>query len=127
MEPGVINEEKERLTRSVLRASTQNIETEDLEDTKRIEEEVEGVIEAAVLAMNGASKQCEALSVEDIAKEAAKDDKVLELIEVIRSGVGTDRSLWSDLIKKYYREKEHLSEKDGIVTYKNRVLIPSRL
>ena len=93
MEPGVINEEKERLTRSVLRASTQNIETEDLEDTKRIEEEVEGVIEAAVLAMNGASKQCEALSVEDIAKEAAKDDKVLELIEVIRSGVGTDRSL----------------------------------
>ena len=87
----------------MLRESRQDIETEDLEDTKRIEEEVEGVIEAAVLAMNGTSKQCEALSLEDIVMEVAKDNKVLELIEVIRSGINTDRSLWSDVIKKYYR------------------------
>ena len=127
MELNFINEEPEHLTRSVLRACRQDIETEDLEESKRIEEEVEGVIEAAVLAINGTSRQCEALSLEDIAREVAKDNEVLELIEVIRLGVDTDRGLWSDVIEKYYREREHLSEKDGIVTYKNRVLIPSGL
>ena len=60
------------------------------------------------MAISGSSKDCEALTLQDVARETAKDKGVLELAGMIRSGIVEDQGSWPETIKKYYRERKNV-------------------
>ena len=126
-EESFIQEENERLTRSVVRAARQEPDALDLIDSDQIESEIEATIEAAIFAIGGSEGICEALTLEDIIKEVASDKEMTDLIEAIRTGLNEDGNTWPESLEEYRRERRNLYEKDGIVIFKDRVVIPGNL
>ena len=122
-----IEQDEERLTRSVVRASRQEPEIFDLEDSEQIECELEAIIEGTVLSIGARANHCEAISLEDIIVESAQDKEIISIIEALRSGQNEEGNTWPASLGEYKREKEHLSEKDGIVLFKSRILVPCSL
>ena len=110
-----------------MRASRQEPDALDLIDSEQIESEIEATIEAAILAIGGSEGTCEALALEDIIKGAASYKEMTELIEAIRAGLNKDGNTWPKSLEEYRKERRNLSEKDGIVIFKDRVVIPSNL
>ena len=67
------------------------------------------------------------MTLEDIIKEAASDKEMTDLIEAIRTGLNEDGNTWPESLEEYRREQRNLYEKDGIVIFKDRVVIPGNL
>ena len=59
--------------------------------------------------------------------ESAQDKEIISIIEALRSGQNEEGNTWPASLSEYKREKEHLSEKDGIVLFKSRILVPCSL
>ena len=55
------------------------------------------------------------------------DTEIRELVELIRGGLPDSRDDWPGTLYDYYRVRGDLCEKDGIVSYKKRVIIPQSL
>ena len=117
----------ERLTREVVRATRQNPEKNDLIDSEEVEDAVEANVEASVLSIGGSQGQCEAVTFAAVVKESATDNEVKQLVELVRSGIPDNKEQWPENLANYYRVRNDLSEKDGVLSYRKRVIIPRSL
>ena len=115
---------QDRLTRTVTRASYQNPTKEDEEESETLANEVEA---AMLNTISSIGNVCEAISVEDVARENELDKRIQELIKKLRTESSEENTKWGEEIKEFERERGNLSENEGIVMNKNRILIPEAL
>ena len=86
---------------------------------------MEASVEASLLVIGGHNGNCEAISLEEIVKESQEDSEMCKLKEYIRNGI--DQSSWEGSLGKYAREIKNLSEKNGVIMFKSRIVIPKAL
>ena len=79
------------------------------------------------MVIGGSNGNCEAMGVADVIQETAKDVEMKELIENIRNGKAFSEEPWPSTLSEYNRVKTDLNEKDGIVLYKKRIVVPRAL
>jgi len=84
-------------------------------------------LDPATIALTSALRQIQAVSVERVEHETARDPSLQSLMKVIQNGFPPSKQLCPDNVKEYYRYREELSVADGIILFKNRVLIPQSL
>ena len=48
-------------------------------------------------------------------------------MELIRVGVPDDKTFWPKIVLDFYKVRHNLSEKDGVVCYKKRIIVPKML
>ena len=64
----------------------------------------------------------------DKVRKAVEDDvEMKDLVDIIESGIPTDRHCMPSHLQKYHQFSDHLSTIDGVPTYKDRIIIPSSL
>ena len=117
----------ERLTREILRCTRQEPNSYDLEDTVYVAEAVKAALQASIFSIGGSGGNCEAVTLEVIVKESASDTEMKQLVELVRNGTTDDKNLWPERLSNFHRVRNSLSEKDGVLFYKSRVVVPSRL
>lgn len=84
-------------------------------------------LDPAKIAVTSAMNQIQAVSVERVGHETARDPSLQSLMETIQNGFPPSKELCPDEVKEYFRHREELSVSDGIILFKNRVLIPQSL
>ena len=119
----------QRTTREFVRSSWQEPSPLDILDTAS----VEGVVEAAIMAtissltIGGTGGVCQAVTMEAVVKESNMDTVIRQLVVQVRKGIPDKREDWPPGISEFYKVRNELCEKDGVVTYKKRVIIPNSL
>ena len=78
-------------------------------------------------AVMAAVKQIQAVSIERVEHEAARDPTLQILIHVIQNGFPVPKDSCPDEVKEYFRYREDLSVCDGLILFKSRVLVPRSL
>ena len=81
---------------------------------------------AALTMIGGGERDCEGISLEEVAVESSKDETLQQLVVALRNGTEGEATDTADL-KDFSRAWIHLSEKDGIILYKSRVVIPGNM
>ena len=101
----------------------------DLQDTESIENIVEATVCSNLLSISigGTSGKCTAVTWEVVVMESSKDNRICQLVDIIRQGISDNSDDWSMDIKDFFKVRKFLAEKDGVVTYKNRVVVPQSL
>ena len=64
---------------------------------------------------------------ESVVTESSNDMIICQLIDMIRQGISDNSQDWSSDIKDYFRVRKYLAEKDGVVLFKKRVVVPYSL
>ena len=119
----------ERLTRELVRSTRQEPSNHDIEESECVEKAVEATLQGSILSISigGSGGNCQAITWEMIVRESAKDTEIRQLVEVIRNGISDSKINWPGNLSDYFRARNDLSEKDGVVSFKRRVLVPSNL
>ena len=120
----------ERLNRDLVRLSWQHPTSWDLKDSIEIEGSVEAASRASVysIAIGGNSGLCKAVTWDMVVAESSHDKAINLLLEKIRSGISnSSQDDWPLEIQSFYRLRKDLSEKDGVVMFKKRVVVPRKL
>ena len=119
----------ERLTRELVRATRQEPNAIDIEDTIEVEKAVEAAIQSSIssISIGGSGGNCEAVTLEMVVNKSTKHPQIKQLAELIRNGIADNKQLWPDNILAYYKVRNELSEKDGVVSFKKRVVVPGEL
>ena len=115
-------ENQERLTRTIVRSNRSDPEEIDYLEANAIEQEIEAGIYSQIM-MIGGEQSCQAIGLEDVMNESEKDNEIKSLVETIRNGTED----WPSELSQYSRVKDSLSQKDGIVVFKGRIVIPKAL
>ena len=63
----------------------------------------------------------------DIRQATSSDQKMRELIEFIEEGFPEDRNELPEELRPYFQYREHLTSFDGVILYRDRVIIPPSL
>ena len=79
------------------------------------------------ISIGGSGGDCEAVTWEMVVNKSTIDPNIKDLVELIRNGVTDNKHLWPESIHDYYKVRNELSEKDGVVSYKKRVIVPGHL
>ena len=124
---GKINEM--RLTRELVRSTWQEPSTGDIRDSESVEDAVEATLCATIssISIGGSADTCQAVTWEGVVKESSTDPVIRQLVELVRIGIPEARDRWPPNLSDYYRARNDLSEKDGVVTYKRRIVVPGNL
>ena len=119
----------ERLTRELVRAAMQDPSEVDVKDTASIEESVEAALQATIasISIGGSGGNCQAVTWEAVVKESTTDQETRQLVNLVRNGIPESREHWPQNLSDFYRARNDLCEKDGVVKYKKRVVIPKSL
>ena len=97
-----------------------------MEDSNEIKGSLELEIRGLVLEITASGRWKEqAITLEKVINESTKDVKISRLIQLIWRGEVDEA--WSEELAEFRKERMHLSEKDGILMYKNRLVIPESL
>ena len=90
---------------------------------------MEAAVHATVssISSGGSGRNCQAVTWEVVVNESAIDPEISQLVELVRKGIPDSRDLWPQNLSDYFRARNELCEKDGVVTYKKRVVIPHNL
>ena len=123
---GSSSETQERLTRHIARANRINPDEQDSSETEELEQEIKSEINGICMSIGG-DNDCEAVSMEDVARESNRDTEMKLLVDSIRKGGTEDEKQWQDELNEYKRAKDELCEKDGVVLYKGRIIIPKAM
>ena len=107
----------ERTTREYVRASYQEPNAMDMEDSIEIEQAVKAGMQASILSISigGTRGNCAAVTWEMVVKEATMDQEMKQLADLIRNGITDHKDLWPDSVIFYYKVRGELSEKDGVI------------
>ena len=84
-------------------------------------------LDPARTAVMAAVKQIQAVSIERVEHETARDPTLQILIHVIQNGFPVPKDSCPDEVKEYFRYREDLSVCDGLILFKSRVLVPRSL
>ena len=84
-------------------------------------------LDPARRAVMAAVKQIQAVSIERVEHETAKDLTLQILIHVIQNGFLVSKNSCPDEVKEYFRYREDLSVCDGLMLFKSRVFVPQSL
>ena len=119
----------ERLTRDFVRLTWQEPSALDFTETAMVENSVEAALQATIssISIGGLGGDCRAVTWEAVVKESATDKEIRQLVNMVRSGIPDNKELWPINLSHFYRSRNDLCEKDGVITYKKRVVIPSNL
>ena len=81
---------------------------------------MEKALQASILSLTigGSKGNCEAITWERVVKESHMDPEIKELVELIRTGIEGRVEPWPANLTGYYRFRQELSEKDGVVNFK---------
>ena len=118
--------ERNRLTRDIVRGSVNNLDIEDEIDSAELEMELESHINTLIGTLGNMDKT-HAVSLSTVVRETAADNKLSKLVECIREGRLDGRWKEDENFDDFTRVRQYLSEKDGVILYKNRIVIPSNL
>ena len=94
-----------------------------------VEEIVEAGLQAvfASISIGGTGGNCQVVTWEAVVKESTMDPEIRQLVEQVRTGMPDKREEWPQNIQDFYKARNDLCKKDGVVTYKRRLVIPSSL
>ena len=80
----------------------------------------------AVMAITNVDDKC-SISVEDVKRASVEDPIMRKLIETISCGFPETQHMTDPDLRKYFNVKNHLWIQDGVVMFKNRVVVPTAL
>ena len=100
-----------------------------MEASDRIEDAVEASLLAMVAAITigGTGGNCQAVTWEAVVRDSTMDSEMRQLVDLIRSGLPDSRDGWPESLSDFYRVRGDLCERDGIATFKKRIIIPKSL
>ena len=124
--PSLVSEDNQRLTRTMVRRTRQNPDCVDIRDTDDLEGEIQATIASNLADLDQDVHESGAIGVEDVTRESRNDNVFVELKHLIRAGIKL-RNANTEAEKIYQRYRHQLSEKDELIMYKNRVVIPESL
>ena len=123
---GAIGNKQEILTKTIVGSSRGKATEWDTRMTNEIEQELESEINGYCMAICGET-DCEADRMEDVERESAREEDINQLVEAIRQG-GTDiETEWNENLNHYKQVRNSLYEKDGMVIYGDKIVIPKIL
>jgi hypothetical protein len=85
------------------------------------------LIDPATIALTSAMNQIQAVSIERVQHDTARDCSLQKLMGLIQNGFPPSKELCPDGTKEYFRYREELTLADGVILFKTRVLIPPSL
>ena len=81
------------------------------------------VLSTAIAALNS----IEATTWDDVKVATNSDDSMTKLLNIIEDGFPTSRDDLPPELREFHRFREHLSSIDGVILYKDRIVIPRSL
>ena len=111
---GAMGNKQDRLTRTLVRYGRNEATDSYSNISNEIEQELESEINGYCMAIVGV-KDCEAVGIEDVEREST------------RRGDTNQGSDWQENLNSYKQASRILHERNGIVLYGNRIVIPTKL
>jgi len=84
-----------------------------------------GLYTSAVSSINSSTLQC--ITWDRVRTASAGDEDIFQLVKLIESGMPEKRDALPPLLRHYHPYRDNLSTVDGVVIYKDRIVIPQSL
>ena len=78
-------------------------------------------------AKGAALNDMEVVTWDRVRDATTSDPTMVRLVEIIECGIPDSKLLLSSELREYHTIREHLSTTDGVILYKNRIVIPPAL